>query len=133
MYYILIVSHETPNTHTSDLTPHGKPLFLLHMCEIFYLFQPQYHPNCTVYISGNLSASQPTCISRLIIGRSLLPIFPFFIFSFTKFSAEEIVIPRSSFSPGVDYFMTCSRFSCIDLCRSIKQALTSHIWRFCCF
>ena len=63
-----------------------------------------------------------------IIGRSLLPFPPFLLFSFLNyFSAEVIVIPISLFSKVVDYFISCSHFSCIALRHSITPPLEYHI------
>ena len=64
----------------------------------------------------------------LIIGISLLQIPPFLLFSFLNyFSAEVIVIPISLFSKVVDYFISCSHFSCIALRHSITPPLEYHI------
>ena len=74
------------NEHTHHWSvPHGKPLFLFRIFGISYLLKMQCHPHCTTYIYGNISASQPTWIAWLIMGRSSLPNFSFIIFSSLQF------------------------------------------------
>ena len=80
-YYVLIVSHETPNTHTIDMTPMVSLSFYSIFVE--YTICCQFN---TILTAPSISPDifqllKKTCIVWLIIGIYLLPNFSFLIFS----------------------------------------------------